>query len=713
MLLKQTHAPSPAPSHLTSLLLGDCRAPLAYLLAGLLAMLFTLHLYPLSFLGGSGSFFEVKDAPQHVTGWLFYLHDAWHFPLLHTERLNHPVGVNIAFTDSIPLAALLFKLFRGVLPEQFHYFGLWHAVALLGQALAAVLLIRALGVRHLAGALLAAGFALTWPALLWRFQHTALMTHATILCALALYFLGRAGQWRSSATALAFVALNLAALLIHPYLLAFTFIVFLAYLADQAVTGQGWLHQALPLFAALIVLALAGVLFGYFGNSTQAEQFGVYSMNLSAPFCGSRFYSCVSEAADQPFKAFHFFDATGGQYEGYNYLGAGLLLLLPFALAASWRSLRGLPRKIPFLLLALLLLTLYAASNKLFFLSHAVAAYDVPAFLQALTGTFRASGRFFWIVGYVILFASLAALLKKSSLPKLGLVACALALQWVDLEPLRRHNTDTTSQPGADDVRQWATAVQNVDKIFIHPAFGCRPTDPALYLYFQRVAAQYGKLLDTGYTARANVNCEKNALSFDTEFKPRQLYVMAAADLKLPLSVPAGFQQAIRRGACVTRAELLLCQAGADARQWQASGLSGLAPMNAEFGVRRWSAAELPTQAGKLSGARLTPLAADKGGVFSYGPYVTLHPGRYRMRLRYASDAEEARQVGHWDIVGNRAKAPVLEVDAGRLNGTRGATREIETVFTATDSTALFEIRTFFTANGDLQLLDISLERSP
>ena len=29
------------------------------------------------------------------------------------------------FTDSVPLLAVFFKLFRGVLPEQFQYFGLW------------------------------------------------------------------------------------------------------------------------------------------------------------------------------------------------------------------------------------------------------------------------------------------------------------------------------------------------------------------------------------------------------------------------------------------------------------------------------------------------------------------------------------------------------------------------------------------------------------
>ena len=713
MLYKHTNLPSAALSPIGRPLLAECPASLAYALAALLALLFTFQLYPLSFLGGSGSFFELKDAPQHVTGWLFYLRDSWHFPLLHTERLNHPEGVNIAFTDSIPLAALFFKIIGGLLPAQFNYFGLWHGVALLGQALGAVFLLRALGVRHLAGALIASGFALLWPALLWRFEHTALMTHALILFALGLYFIGRSGQWRSRTVCTAFIALSVIGLLVHPYFLAFGATLFLVYLADSAVAGAGWKRQAPPLFAWILVLALTGALFGYFGNGTQTFGFDTYSMNLTAPFCGSRFYSCVSAGVDQPFKAFHFFDATGGQYEGYNYFGLGALLLLPFALAAGWSTLRSLPRKYPFLLAALVLLTLYALSNKIFFNSHALVSYSVPAFMDRLTGTFRASGRFFWIVGYVILFASLAALLRKPSLAKIALLICALALQWVDLEPLRRHNTETASRPGAQDLAQWAPALQNVDKLFLYPAFGCKENDPRVYLLFQRVAAQYGKLIDTGYIARPNVNCEKNALSFDAEFKPRELVVMASAELKTPLSVPGGFQRSIRRGECVTRAELLLCQAGTTAAQWRASGLTGLEPVGTDFGIQRWNAAKLSTLLGKVVGDRLVPQQTDKVGVLSFGPYVALHAGRYRMRLRYASDAEETRQVGRWDIVGNRSKAPTLEVDGGSLTGTRGAVREIDTVFSSTDSTALFEIRTIFSATGDLQVLDLSIERTP
>ncbi len=691
----------------------DPSAIAAYSLATVLALAFILQLYPLSFLAGSGLFFEQKDAPQHVSGWLFYLHDSWHFPLLQTTRLNHPDGVNIAFTDSIPLAALVFKLFAAWLPAQFHYFGLWHALALLSQALAAVLLMRALGVRHLAGCLAAAGFALTWPSLLWRFEHTALMTHGVILTALALYFMGRSGQWRSRRVSAAFIALSVAGLLIHPYLLAFSYAMFIVFLAEQAFAGAGWRKQVPALTTSVLVLMGAGVVFGYVGNGTQSFGFGSYSMNLSAPFCGGRFYSCVSATAEQPFKAFHFFDATGGQYEGYNYLGLGLILLVPCALWRGRNALLNVLRRFPVLCCAMLLLTLYALSNKVYFNGHELFSYPLPAFADKLTGTFRASGRFFWIVGYLILFATLATLLKKPSPRMFALVAFALALQWVDVQPMRAHNTATTSLPGKQELAQWATVLQDTQKIFLYPAFGCRENDPRFYLFFQRLAAHYDTLLDTGYIARPNLNCAANAQSFDMPFVAQQLYVMPREELKNPLAVPLGFRTAISQGACVTQQDALLCRADADAAYWRRSGLTGMTPLTDDFSRQVFSAAQLPTQVGVVDGDRLVPKPAQQEGFLSFGPYLRLHPGRYRVRLRYVSNADLTQQVGRWDIMANRSAKPALMWGGGSLVGTRGAVREIESVFSADDSAALVEIRTYLMATGDLQLLTIALEPAP
>jgi hypothetical protein len=258
-----------ATQRLFDFLWRDLSPAAAGCLALTLAIAFILHIYPIAFIAGHGRIFEEGDGAQHVAGWLFYASDGWHFPLLRTERLNHPDGISIVFTDSIPLAALLFKPFASWLPAHFHYLGLWHVVIFVTQALAATLLARALDLRHVLATVSAPLLAMTWPALLFRSAgHTALMTHGIVLCALALYFLGRHGKWSSRSTTWCFMALCLVGLTVHPYFLAFSYPLFLASLADHAIAGEGWKRQWPRVIGATAAIGIVGAVVGYFTGDT-------------------------------------------------------------------------------------------------------------------------------------------------------------------------------------------------------------------------------------------------------------------------------------------------------------------------------------------------------------------------------------------------------------------------------------------------------------
>lgn len=65
-----------------------------------------------------------RDLTQHYFGWIFYRKTDWTFPLGITQGLSD-FDTCLTFTDSIPLFAIFFKLFRNILPETFQYFGLW------------------------------------------------------------------------------------------------------------------------------------------------------------------------------------------------------------------------------------------------------------------------------------------------------------------------------------------------------------------------------------------------------------------------------------------------------------------------------------------------------------------------------------------------------------------------------------------------------------
>ena len=81
------------------------------------------------------------DLTQHYLGWCFFRDSAWTFPVGLMDRMSWPYEVSVIFTDSVPLLAVFFKLFRGILPEQFQYFGLWGLMCFLLQGAFASLLI--------------------------------------------------------------------------------------------------------------------------------------------------------------------------------------------------------------------------------------------------------------------------------------------------------------------------------------------------------------------------------------------------------------------------------------------------------------------------------------------------------------------------------------------------------------------------------------------
>ena len=78
------------------------------------------------------------DTAQHHIGWEFFRADSTGGII---NGLAYPEGLPITFMDGIPLLALPLKLFTGILPANFQYFGLWALVCyVLIGALGAVLM---------------------------------------------------------------------------------------------------------------------------------------------------------------------------------------------------------------------------------------------------------------------------------------------------------------------------------------------------------------------------------------------------------------------------------------------------------------------------------------------------------------------------------------------------------------------------------------------
>ena len=65
------------------------------------------------------------DTSNSQNAWTFFKNDKWYFPLAKNPNYGLEIGTSVIFTDSIPILALLFKLFKNFLGENFQYFSLW------------------------------------------------------------------------------------------------------------------------------------------------------------------------------------------------------------------------------------------------------------------------------------------------------------------------------------------------------------------------------------------------------------------------------------------------------------------------------------------------------------------------------------------------------------------------------------------------------------
>ena len=65
------------------------------------------------------------DPTQHYLGWLFFRNGPWTFPAGLSPLFGQDLSSSIVYSDSIPLLAITFKAIGPLLPDRFHYFGIW------------------------------------------------------------------------------------------------------------------------------------------------------------------------------------------------------------------------------------------------------------------------------------------------------------------------------------------------------------------------------------------------------------------------------------------------------------------------------------------------------------------------------------------------------------------------------------------------------------
>jgi hypothetical protein len=425
---------------------------LPYRIGLAVGVLAALAVVPAATFGGAAGLFAHPDGDlvTNLIGHLAFQAPGWHWPLLRAPTLAWPQGEVVAFSDSNPALSLVAKLVASVRGAAANWFGVWLWLCIAAQPVAAVFALR--GLRRpgpesradLVAALAVSIISLSMPTWLYRVGHINLFAHFLLLVAL-----GLAARWCRDgklADAPKSIALLTVAVLVHPYLFMFCAICLAAPLLNPGIDPNrrraGLITWSVSAeVAAGIFLLLSGT------GGGNGPGYGLYSLNLLAPFWPQR---SGLFGWDLPI-----LDATGYQYEGFNYLGAGAILLIAMAGFTVWRMApperaAGVARYRG-LVLAMAALTLLAATPRL----TAGQVVLVPVnlhFLDRLLGIVRASGRAFWIVEYALVLGSVAVLAARLRPAWFAAAMAAIvALQWVDAGPLRRHGERYLAGVGQTD----------------------------------------------------------------------------------------------------------------------------------------------------------------------------------------------------------------------------------------------------------------------
>jgi hypothetical protein len=457
--------------------------------------------------GAIGGLEDIKTA---MSGYYWFVQDAWRWPLFHIVQANGADGANAALEDPVSILALVGKVIRSLTGSVVNLYPLWVVLCFALNAAALATLVRALGQRSVAAALLAGAMGALSPVIHHRFGDLALMAHWVFIFPLAVYANWRAGRRGVVGAGVLLVALCLLTFTVHLYCYVMTAAIAAAFFLQAAAERRLSLPAAM---AGLVGVVGAGLVplwaFGILdspGLATASVPFGEHSMNLLAPFwpqtSGALHWTGVYLLTRGSI------GATNGQYDGYCYLGLGALLLVAVGAVRSGRALPGLLRLNWALALALFVLTAWAVSNRIYLGPVLIASYPLPDWLlTTMLAWFRGSGRFFWPVAWLIVALGIAGTLA-SLRPRaaLGVAVLAVALQWVDLSIWRaRINALVTETPvsafgSPADSAALEAEIARRGRVAVVPSLFCDANGGGDYSARDTIAAAEVQLL----AARAN-----------------------------------------------------------------------------------------------------------------------------------------------------------------------------------------------------------------
>lgn len=477
------------------------------------------------------------DTPGHYLGWAYFRNTPWwQWPLGANAAYGTDAPGTVVTSDSIPVAAFFFKLWRSWLPPGFQYFGLWALFCFLMQAWFGYRLMRRLSGDFWVS-LLGCGFFVTATIFLLRvYLHPALAAQWILLAAI---YLGVDRRPR----AMAWLGLLLFASLVHAYLLVMTAALWLACMVHHArsrsMSRLAMLGYVLAVIFSTVLTMWAA---GYFvpeavvplGSRTYTDVlFPVWS-----GFCGVDRWSWIMPCTKM--------DSLANVIllgDGFGYFGVGYLTLAVVALVLLGLGKRsGLARSgaLWLMSLAALLLVVYAIGDHIYVGTRLLFTIHWPGLLDYVAHVFRGAGRMIWPAWYLCMFVVLAVVVNGLGVKYArGVLLLALIVQFADLSMVAAGNRIAIKKSEGSFSQLASSEWLSLDKQYRHFAFVRSSKLPAYvvgwnqnYRMITLQAARMGVSVSIGYLSRLNETAlyaaenRRKALLLEGDAEPSTFYVI-------------------------------------------------------------------------------------------------------------------------------------------------------------------------------------------
>jgi hypothetical protein len=456
------------------------------ILSIIVGVLWAASLFDWDFVIGRDAFWEFPrgtiggadyDMAQVLTGYFYYVQSPWHLLLFYVSALGAPAGVNAIFTDFVPIVALVGKLIHSLTGAKANLYGAYLFLCFVLPGVMMTLVLIAAKIRYALAAIIGAVFANAAPILLWRWGHIALMAQFLLIGALALYLFSlNKRPWRG--VTMAWIAYLSLAYLMDIYIFTMVGIVWFCAAVQRRFEGLGTTRHLLQSLMLTLVSVSALVAFSQLGGQYQlpfTPGFGIFSMNLLSPFLPQKsgLFSRWGQVID----------ATGGQYEGFNYFGIGLLVASLLVLSAELAWLKRELRRHVALIVALLAVTAFAISDRVFLGHRLVFELPITHYVSWVLGIYPGSGRFFWLVYYAqMALVIILGFRRQSPVIAVCLLAAAV-VQLFDVQPLRAQiSASIAAGSGTEelDPGQVARVIAKAHLVEVVPSFHCSDSNKEL-----------------------------------------------------------------------------------------------------------------------------------------------------------------------------------------------------------------------------------------